>query len=69
MLPKGYKIRNMARKELDTAIEWAAKEGWNPGLYDAEVFWNTDPRGFYALEKDGEVIGSGVPFPKWVSIE
>lgn len=28
-------------------IEWAAKEGWNPGLYDAVCFYNTDPNGFF----------------------
>jgi hypothetical protein len=54
-----YKIRKAKRKELDLAIEWAAKEGWNPGLHDADVFWKTDPKGYVALEKDGGVIGSG----------
>lgn len=58
MLPKGYKIRKMSRLELDVAVEWAAKEGWNPGLHDAGVFWDTDPDGFIALEKDGEMVGS-----------
>ena len=58
MLSNGYKIRNMARPELDIAVEWAAKEGWNPGLHDADVFWDTDSEGFIALEKDGEMIGS-----------
>jgi len=54
-----YKIRQATRKELDTVVEWAAKEGWNPGLHDADVFWKTDPKGFVALIKDGEMIGSG----------
>ncbi len=58
MLPKEYKIRNMSRNELDIACEWAANEGWNPGLHDIDVFWNTDPKGFYALDKSGELIGS-----------
>src|SRR3989344_203841 len=58
MLPKGFAIRKMARKELDTAVEWAAKEGWNPGLHDANVFWTTDPNGYYALVKDEKMIGS-----------
>lgn len=54
-----YKTRLATRNELDLAVEWAAKEGWNPGLHDAQVFWNTDPQGFVVLEKDGEMIGSG----------
>lgn len=42
-----YRIGHMSRKNLDTAIEWAAKEGWNPGLYDADAFYATDPQGFF----------------------
>jgi len=52
-------IRRMTRDELDTLVEWAAREGWNPGLDDAEVFWATDPEGFIAAEMDGELIGGG----------
>lgn len=52
-------IRQMKREELDTLVEWAAEEGWNPGLDDAEVFWQTDPEGFIAAELDGQLIGGG----------
>lgn len=52
-------IRQMTRDELDIAVEWARLEGWNPGLHDADVFWQTDPQGFLALERDGEMVGSG----------
>ena len=41
-----YEIKTMARPQVDTAIEWAAAEGWNPGLHDAECFFHTDPGGF-----------------------
>ncbi|WP_256678008.1 GNAT family N-acetyltransferase [Pseudomonas sp. SJZ079] len=41
-----YLIRTMTRQELDIAIDWAAIEGWNPGLYDAECFYAADPSGF-----------------------
>lgn len=53
------KIRQMTRAELDTAVDWACREGWNPGLCDADIFWQTDPDGYLALERDGELIGSG----------
>ncbi|AXS42417.1 GNAT family N-acetyltransferase [Breoghania sp. L-A4] len=36
----------MTRDNLETAIEWAYEEGWNPGLDDAEAFFATDPDGF-----------------------
>ena len=59
MTPNDMNIRRMTRGELDTLVEWAAREGWNPGLDDAEAFWATDPEGFVAAEIDGELIGGG----------
>jgi len=53
------RYRQATRTELDTAIEWAAQEGWNPGLNDADVFWDTDPTGFVCAEENGEVIATG----------
>lgn len=41
-----FQIRPATRKELDIMVEWAAKEGWNPGLYDTDAFYATDPKGF-----------------------
>lgn len=36
----------MSRAELDLSVEWAAAEGWNPGLADATAFHAADPGGF-----------------------
>jgi N-acetylglutamate synthase-like GNAT family acetyltransferase len=52
-------IRNMDRAEIDELVEWAAAEGWNPGLHDADLFWATDPAAFIAADLDGELIGGG----------
>ncbi len=52
-------IRNMTRSEVDELVDWAAHEGWNPGLHDAGLFWATDPAAFIAAESDGELIGGG----------
>lgn len=52
-------LRPLSRDEFDTAVEWAAAEGWNPGLNDAEVFWNTDPEGFVGAEYHGELVATG----------
>ena len=50
-------VRRMTESELNLALEWAAAEGWNPGLYDAECFYAADPKGFFLGEFDGEPIG------------
>lgn len=52
-------IRNMQRAELDRLVDWAAGEGWNPGLSDADIFWQTDPEAFIAAELDGKLVGGG----------
>lgn len=41
-----FKIRVMRRQEIDLAIDWAAKEGWDPGLHDADCFYTADQMGF-----------------------
>lgn len=48
----------MVREEMDLAIRWAAEEGWNPGIHDAEAFYNADPSGFFVAERDGAVAGT-----------
>jgi hypothetical protein len=51
-------IRALTRAELGTALDWAAAEGWNPGLHDAGPFHAADPEGFFGAFLDGELIGS-----------
>lgn len=58
-MPPDLTIRAMTRNEVDVLVSWAAREGWNPGLHDAELFWATDPEAFVAAELDGELIGGG----------
>ena len=52
----GYVIRRMERPELDTALEWAKAEGWNPGQRDAECFWAADPCGYFVGLLEGRLI-------------
>ncbi len=53
-----FVIRRMSRTELDMAIEWAAAEGWNPGLHDADAYFAADPEGYLIGLLDGEPVGS-----------
>lgn len=54
----GYRIRTMTRAEVALALDWAAAEGWNPGLHDAGCFHAADPDGFLLGELEGEPIAS-----------
>jgi GNAT superfamily N-acetyltransferase len=47
----------MERGEMDWAVEMAAREGWNPGLHDAEAFYAADPKGFLVGTLHDDPIG------------
>jgi len=47
------RIRAMRPDEIALAADWAAAEGWNPGLADAACFATVDPFGFLIGEIDG----------------
>lgn len=53
-----YRIRPMTRHEVDTAVEWAVEEGWNPGLNDAECYFAADPGGFLVGTLDDRPIAT-----------
>lgn len=54
--PGDFVVRAMSAGEVALAVEWAAQEGWNPGLHDAECFRAADPRGFFIGEWRGEPV-------------
>lgn len=37
-------IRNLSLEEVRAAVRWADREGWEPGLGDAEPFFAADVR-------------------------
>ncbi|MTI46096.1 acetyltransferase (GNAT) family protein [Roseibium hamelinense] len=49
-MPLNPTIRSMTRDDLKCAIDWAANEGWNPGEHDLDVFFDTDPGGYFIRE-------------------
>jgi GNAT superfamily N-acetyltransferase len=53
-----YTIKPMTREGLNLAVEWAAAEGWNPGLHDADCFYMADPSGFLMGWLDDEPIAA-----------
>jgi len=56
---ESYVFQKLNRKQLDTLIQWAEAEGWNPGPYDAEAYWAADPEGFYGYFDQNELIAGG----------
>ncbi|PIQ08150.1 MAG: GNAT family N-acetyltransferase [Ignavibacteriales bacterium CG18_big_fil_WC_8_21_14_2_50_31_20] len=44
---------------LQTLVKWAEDEGWNPGPNDAEIYWATDPDGYYGYFHNDELIAGG----------
>jgi hypothetical protein len=48
----------MRPDEISIAVDWAAAEGWNPGLSDAACFAVADRQGFFVGELDGETAAT-----------
>lgn len=51
-------IRPATLAEYQTAVDWAAAEGWNPGLDDLAAFYTADPDGFLMGWRNGEPVAS-----------
>ncbi len=59
MMNKDYIIRRMRADEIQIAIDWAAQEGWNPGIHDAQTYYHADSNGFFVGEINGQAIAVG----------
>ncbi|WP_439526818.1 GNAT family N-acetyltransferase [Roseovarius mucosus] len=44
--------------EVVQMLDWAAEEGWNPGIDDAAAFYAADPEGFFVAEVDGQPVAA-----------
>ncbi|GAB7521652.1 GNAT family N-acetyltransferase [Paraburkholderia sp. 2C] len=53
-----FTVRPMQSDEVELAVQWAQREGWNPGLHDAACFRAADPDGFFIGMLRGEPVGS-----------
>ena len=58
MSEHNLRIRSMRTDEISIAVDWAAAEGWNPGLADAACFSRVDPDGFLIGELDGAPVAT-----------
>lgn len=60
VLPDGCSIGPMRAGEVPLLGQWAAGEGWNPGVSDLAIVHAIDPDAFLALRHGEEMIGGGV---------
>ncbi|MFY0615156.1 MAG: GNAT family N-acetyltransferase [Hyphomicrobiaceae bacterium] len=51
-------IKTATPADFSVAIDWAAAEGWNPGLDDLGPFHAADPEGFLMAYLDDEPVAS-----------
>ncbi len=57
--PENLQLKLLDKAGLNTLIAWAKAEGWNPGVQESDVFWATDPQGFYGFFHQDELIAGG----------
>jgi hypothetical protein len=58
MATDDFTIRPLRRDEAALPLEWAAAEGWNPGLHDADCFYEADHDGFLVGLVDDEPVAT-----------
>lgn len=56
---KALKLEPLDLDGVRTLIAWAEDEAWNPGPYDAEVFYATDKQGYFGYYVDNQLIAGG----------
>lgn len=54
-----FVFQKLDKTGLETLVKWADDEGWNPGPNDADVYWQTDPEGYYGYFLNDELIAGG----------
>ena len=51
-------IKPASKDEFSIAVEWAAAEGWNPGLDDVDAFFAADQNGFLMAWLNDQPVAS-----------
>ncbi len=54
-----FELKKLNRQGLKILVDWARKEGWNPGENDFDAFWKTDPNGYYGFYLEDKLIAGG----------
>lgn len=59
-------IATATRAEIDLLVDWAAREGWNPGLADADAFLAQDA-GAFLVGRLGDEIVAGIAVTRYAA--
>jgi len=51
-------LRTASLDDVTQMLNWAAEEGWNPGLDDAVAFHAADSNGFFVADVDGQMVAA-----------
>ena len=51
-------MRTATANDMGLILDWAAAEGWNPGLDDAATFHAADPDGFFVAEDETGLVAA-----------
>ncbi|KPP91416.1 MAG: Acetyltransferase (GNAT) domain [Rhodobacteraceae bacterium HLUCCA08] len=54
----GTGFRSATLAEIRLMLDWAAAEGWNPGLDDADAFHAADPAGFFVATRGADPVAA-----------
>ena len=54
----GFQVAPATEQDWTEVVEWAAAEGWNPGLADHAHFLAQDPDGFFLGRLDGRPVSA-----------
>ena len=58
MTLNNFQVKTISRSQIDMVIDWAAQEGWNPGIHDIDAYFAADKNGFLIGYLNGEAIAS-----------
>jgi hypothetical protein len=56
--PDDLVITRAVPEQWSTVTDWAADEGWNPGIGDVNAFFTQDPHGFFLGSVHGEPVSA-----------
>lgn len=55
-------IKPLSTPDLKTLLQWTTTEGWTPGTYDIQAYYQGNPEGLLGIYLEDELIGSSMVY-------